>query len=239
MISIKPVTDPATTSGFQPITGDTFRGVERPIDLITMAYNSRTTPLRARQVVGAPDWLTSERFSINAKARTKISGIGPSMQSLLADRFRLTAHWDRQPVPVYALVVARSDGRLGPHLRPSTLSDGDCAARRQHPSAEAVVCGGTRTTSNGFTTARNSLGLVTAFIQSQGAVDRIVLDHTGLSGLYDAEFRTLDDAGEPLSVFTAVQEQLGLKLEPAREPMDVLVSTTSNGRPATSRRDAT
>src|SRR5581483_4755160 len=123
---------------------------------------------------------------------------------LLEDRFKLAAHVETREFPVYALVLARSDGRLGPNLHRSQLTEADCEARREHPSRELKACGA-------FTVPGDPVvGVpVSRAIGFLGPVDRIVVDRTGLRGLFDIAFER-DDS---ISVFTAIQEQLGLKLE--------------------------
>jgi uncharacterized protein (TIGR03435 family) len=82
----------------------------------------RTTyGLQNDQVVGGPDWMRSEGFNITAKAPegTPVTAMGPLLESLLAERFQLTFHRENRELPVYALVKARSDGSLGPRLKPN------------------------------------------------------------------------------------------------------------------------
>src|SRR5262249_50487290 len=90
--------------------------------------------LQPFQIVAAPDWIASERFDIVAKAEGELpmtppgSGPAPEMlmlRTLLADRFKLRVHDEKREMSMYALGLARADGKLGPGLRPSTT---DCAA---------------------------------------------------------------------------------------------------------------
>jgi uncharacterized protein (TIGR03435 family) len=201
------------------------------------------------QLVGGPDWLEKERFDILAKAEHDIvpsppgtTGPGQLMlRSLLADRFKLTIHQEKRELSVYALVLARSDGRLGPQLRQSTT---DCVAimaaerGRGFPApARDVQCGMRVSPGNvlggGFPLSQ----LVTTLSQF---VRRTVVDRTGLKGDFDIDLKWTPDqmpAGPPPpgapplppidpngpSIFTALQEQLGLKLESSKDAVDVLV----------------
>jgi uncharacterized protein (TIGR03435 family) len=158
-------------------------------------------------------------------------------------------------MPVYALVLARSDGRLGPRLRASTV---DCAAiedaRRRGgtaaspgaPPGNGMVCGTSVGPGVILAGGQSMARLATAFsnlTNTGSSLNRIVVDRTGLTGNFDAELRFTPERipnfgqGDPVSavpgvqpidpngasVFTAVQEQLGLKLEGQRGPVDVLV----------------
>jgi uncharacterized protein (TIGR03435 family) len=223
--SIKPVPSTMPSGSWRYAPGR-MTGTFSPRLLIALAFG---TPERIsfppQQIVGGPDWLDTERFAINATAA--VDGefdisvpyrfgrpIAPYLRSLLEDRFKLAAHIEKRDFPVYALIVARSDGQLGPRLRRSTLTDADCQSRREHPSPDARPCGAVLHVGDPLTgvPVERAIG----FLQS---LDRIVLDRTGLGGLFDIDFKR-DDT---ISIFTDVQEQLGLKLEPTREPLDALV----------------
>ena len=115
--------------GLQP--GGRFTAQNVPArELIRFAYN-----VQPFQIEGGPNWLNSDRFDVTAKAEGELPPTGPGqsgpvqqmMQSLLADRFKLKVHRETKEMPVYALVLARSDGRLGKQIEPSTV---DCAAQR-------------------------------------------------------------------------------------------------------------
>jgi uncharacterized protein (TIGR03435 family) len=215
------------------------------------------------QMTGGPSWLNSDHFDINAKVPDEFrdqppmrpgGGPGPlplMIRALLADRFKLAVHNETKDSPIYALVLARSDGRLGPGL---TKSETDCeaffAAGRRHGvpmppppgpprPGESIPCGvriGPGTLAMGgspLSQFANSLGMFAG---------RIVLDRTGLAGNYDIALtwtpdqmpRPAGDGPAPQingvavdpngpSLFTAVPEQLGLKLDSQRGPVDTLV----------------
>jgi uncharacterized protein (TIGR03435 family) len=158
---------------------------------------------------------------------------------MLADRFRLTVHNETRQLPVYALVVARRDRRLGPQLHKVEI---DCAAEYENargrvpPEPGKAACGGFTGRGPGRMTghAVTMSMLATSF---PGSVGRIVVDRTGLGGVFDLDLTWLPEqmpqraeppSNAPLpadgpSIFTAVQEQLGLKLDSQRSPVDVLV----------------
>jgi uncharacterized protein (TIGR03435 family) len=276
--------------------------------LIRQAYG-----LQNSQLVGGPAWVNSDRFDIVAKAdgspefglftqqNARPSRTQLMMRSLLADRFKLAVHDESRELPIYALLLARTAGRLGPQLSKSAVDCGAEAAARgrgaaaaggpdgglgrgvdgQPPpggrgepagrgapfaSGERLRCGlriGPGTLSGG--------GVVLSQLATTLSiwVNRIVVDKTGLTGTFDLELKWTPDqmpgggflggpgsgapgpgapgpvgpvsggtgpgspaAGAPAlppidpngpSIFTAVQEQLGLKLESQRGPVDVLV----------------
>ena len=179
-------------------------------DIILGAYG-----LRSYQLAGGPDWIDSTRFDIVGRAPEGVPRDTAMLRTLLTDRFRLKTHTETRQIPVYSLVLARDDRRFGPQLRPSTL---DCAVTR---CTASVLSGKIQT--NGYSMAQLAQLLT-------GNVDRMVIDRTGLTGVYDLELAWTPDTGAAEAVtrdapvlFTATVEQLGLKLQPAVGPVDVLV----------------
>jgi uncharacterized protein (TIGR03435 family) len=134
------------------------------------------------------------------------------LQKLLADRFQLKFHRDKRELPVFALQIAKG----GPKLKPAA-----------NPDAEADESGNGRGTEQTIVFTSASMGDFT--LNEQFFVDRPVVDQTGLIGKYDFSLRyTYDEAKStdpdaPPGLFTAVQEQLGLKFEPTKAPVDVFV----------------
>jgi uncharacterized protein (TIGR03435 family) len=223
--------------------------------LITNAYQ-----LSFFQVVGGPDWISTDRFDIAGKAP---DGAPPEqtramVRTLLKDRFKLVVHMETRDSPIYALVRARTDDRLGPNLKPSTMDCGPMRAQRAAETAaaararggrvavpsppgpnEPVVCG-MRLTGRGGSTLNYRAGNITMTALANAMrphVGREVVDRTGLTGEFDFDLRfsappttgqadsgipvaPLDDAA---SIFTAFQEQLGLKLESTRGPVELMV----------------
>jgi len=218
--SIKSHVSSDTNSNLQFLPGGGLRAVNVSLFVIlTTAYSDATYALRQSQIVGAPNWVQAERYDISANAsddaddRTFV-GVRLRLRTLLEDRFKLRAHRDRRPMPVYALVRRRPAGALGSNLTPSTV---DC--EKQTGSCGQIAGGPAgRIASDAITPAILSalLGNVTG---------RVVVDQTGLKGWFrmDLEWSPEQTASDKPSLFTAVQEQLGLKLESTRAPVDVLV----------------
>jgi uncharacterized protein (TIGR03435 family) len=204
---------PPGSGGLQP--GGRYRLANGPTRiLIGVAYPA------AEEIIGAPDWVTYENYDVTAVGGTRATDdeVAAMMRSMLAQRFNLQARIETRERPVYALTLARRDRTLGPNLRSSTCTEADagkapCVARFGRGSIAA----------GGFSMEWLAVNL-------RGGAGRPVVDRTGLTGGYDF---TLDYAfGAPVldsapdakpSLFTALQEQLGLKLEPAQAPLPVVV----------------
>jgi uncharacterized protein (TIGR03435 family) len=209
--------------------------------VIRLAYG-----LQDFQIVGGPKWVDTDRFDIQARGPQGAaeSDAPRRLQSLLAERFALKAHRETRDHPIYALVLARADRSLGPRLRRSQLDP----EKVQEQQAKALREKNPETYSPpqcGLTAGRRlgSCGITMASLASRFPmyVGRMVVDRTGLAGGYDYELRFGDkpipgagpgggfpfpaQPGEPdgPSLFTALEEQLGLKLVPQTGPVDVLV----------------
>ena len=204
------------------------------------------------QLIGAPGWLESERYDIDARPAAPPAGgpeaILPMLRMLIVERFKLKAHAETRELPAYALIYARRDQQLGPQIRPTQT---DCT-RPSALTADEVrasvrdgwpQCGMTYYVN--FTTntpagssvkmrVRRAGTTIPAFATSlQPMVDRPVIDQTGLQGLFDVEYSYAPQPPTPgvesafgpdaPMVFIAHEEQLGLKLEGRRMPVPVLV----------------
>jgi uncharacterized protein (TIGR03435 family) len=209
--------------------------------IIQQAYglfaNGHVNPLWAiPKIEGGPAWITSERYEIDAKAEGNVSPemmMGPMMQTLLEDRFKLKIHRETREVPVYALSVAKG----GPKLKP--FREGSCIPST---SGDATPAHGQPPVCKTFASSRGSNLLM---VEGQGLTldefsgvmlassalgfkfDRPLINRTGIAGRFDfhLEFAIDDllvDAAGP-SIFTAVQQQLGLRIEPAKGPGEFLV----------------
>jgi uncharacterized protein (TIGR03435 family) len=201
--------------------------------MIRIAYRSDRSQLFPSQIIGAPAW-TSETYDITAKAgddlslktQAEILRAQPLLlQSLLEDRFKLKVHRETRQLPMYALVLARKDGTLGPQLRLSRL---DCSVDFSKCSINFVP--------GRFSSGSTPIVSLVTYLAS-AAVQSVVVDRTGLEGRYELNLEwTPDRTPLPLngdappppsldkpSIFTALQEQLGLKLESERGPVDVVV----------------
>ena len=246
--SVKPNTSGARNSSSSTLPGGRgFRATNVTLrQLILSAYR-----LRPLQLLGGPSWLDSERFDIDARAPEN----GPSdqvlnmLRAMLADRFKLVVHNETKDQPIYALVLARADKTLGPQLKSSTVdcSPGSLAraggggAGVGAPAApvvsQPISCGTNTNVSNAGgimkAGARSMSDLATTL--ASFVADRMVVDQTGLSGIFDLELRWTPDNLQPAapdpaaatpdapSIFAALQEQLGLKLESRRGPVEFLV----------------
>jgi uncharacterized protein (TIGR03435 family) len=192
------------------------------------------------QIVAAPDWVQTEHYDIVAKASGDLRPVSPGgpraqflmLRSLLIDRFKLKAHFETRDAPVFALVLARADGKRGAGLVPA---HDDCAAivaaeiKGERPASrpgERPACG-LIAGPNRIAGGNQSMSQLATTLN--GLMDRMVLDRTGLSGVFSFTLDFVPD-GSPIdasqnlpSLQTALQEQLGLKLEPARGPVEMLV----------------
>jgi uncharacterized protein (TIGR03435 family) len=196
-------------------------------DLLRNAYR-----IQPYQLVGAPDWISTRRYDIEAKVEDTPP---PSLQALyrvlLRDRFKLAIRNETRELPVFALVLARNDGKLGPQLVKSTF---DCAAYLAGPHALPEP----GSTPNCSTRINTGFLSGKAISMSQLAtslapfVSRFTNDKTGLTGIFDVELtwtpeqNSLADATSDTSrpsIFTTLQEQLGLKLISEKGPVDVMV----------------
>jgi uncharacterized protein (TIGR03435 family) len=176
--------------------------------------------VQAYQIIGGPEWLETERFDIEAKADREYplpvgEDVSPEvqamLQNLLVDRLKLVARREIRELHVYALTLAKPDSSLGPRLR---RTDVDCSAS---PCGARLRAG--RDLSRGVTIQRFGRNLARY-------LGRVVIDRTNLTGAFDIDLEWAPeqtaDANVP-SIFTAVQEQLGLRLESTRARVDVLV----------------
>jgi uncharacterized protein (TIGR03435 family) len=200
--------------GGPPISGNRFMFTGNLNQLIMYAYDLKG----GYQLSGGPSWAIhpqtdGDYYDISAKAEgadvLAQSLARQLLQTLLADRFQLRLHREMREMPVYALVV----GKAGPKLKESAPD----ATLRMTASVSVT------TVTSIFTKSQmDSLVRVLS-----GAADRPVLDQTGLTGFYDYKVEFARDPASAESsapsIFTAVQEQLGLKLEPEKGSIEVLV----------------
>lgn len=189
------------------------------------------------QIVGGPDWLNTERFDVeatyadDAAAPVERSRVDLMLRALLAERFKLAVHNETRERPVYALTLARADKRLGPQLQKSTT---DCA-NAKGPDACGSSVGPGFIRSRGRTMAQFAESLAQLTITGS-SLNRLIVDRTGLEGPYDVTLRFTPENIPPVaipglppvdpngpSIFTALQEQLGLKLDASKGRVDVLV----------------
>jgi len=236
-----------TSGGVQPGGRVTLFNIPLRL-LIRNAYQL----VQDSQIVNAPGWIAVERFDITAKAPGDVpmpqpgnpGPISSMMQSLLADRFRLAVHRETRELPHYVIEPVRRDGTLGPQLHRSTVNCAAIRAARQRagtpapePQAKDGACG-FRATGGRIAGGQIVAGGVPvaqlAPVLSQ-ILQQIVVDETGISGDFFFELHWAPDQIPPgaaaaaaatqdgPSLFTAMQEQLGLKLRSTRGPVEVLV----------------
>jgi uncharacterized protein (TIGR03435 family) len=198
---------------------------------LLIQYDAYSIP--GPQILGAPDWLPTQRFDIDAKVDDQTAEridklpyeqrsllMHQLVQQLLADRFKLAVHREQKEMPVYALVA---EAKPGPGLHPA-----------KDPNKDSRSSNNGTLTDEGVTAADLAQQMTKVLSRELG---RVVIDKTNLQGKYDialtwspddhnANFTNVSaDNAAPLgpSIFTAVKEQLGLKLEPTKAPVEVLV----------------
>jgi bla regulator protein blaR1 len=226
--------------------------------LIAAAYGD-PRPLADFQIIGGAKWITADRFNVVAKAEgdPQPSNEGPPpimfamLRTMLGERFKLRVHEETREMPIYALVKARNDGKLGEHLKPSAT---DCAALmksagRDRPPVppsptERPACG-MRVGFGNLAAGGMTVGQFAGAISRMPGINRVIVDRTGIDGPYDLDLQWTPDqlppraAGSPAdapirvngvdvdpngpSIFTALQEQLGLKLESTKGAVHVIV----------------
>ena len=251
VVSIKPINDASTPmrtmttpAGFEsanPVGGILRQALQKP----------------DYQMVGAPGWINTDRYSIRAKppAGVPITAMSVMMLNMLKDRFQLVSHLETREQAIFHLVLARNDGRLGPNLKPTsaecqaTLAERQAAAKRGDPPAPfpppsdpngPQPCGMGRNSPGLFAFSGRSMAQFVPTLAD--LTGRPVIDKTGLAGLYDITLKFAYEGRMPgvmgplglqgpavpvdpdtPSLSAAVQEQLGLKLEGARGPVEVVV----------------
>jgi len=240
--SIKANTSGDWRKSIGPAPGGRFLATNNTLrDLIPFAYGLSQTTAGFR-IVGGPRWIDQDRFDVTAKVDGTWTPqqMSDMLRTLLTDRFKLIAHHETRNLPTYVLVLAPGGARL----RRSAVDQAACDARRaaiqRREPVPPIAPGGTPICGTG----RSTPGLITATGWSMEAltsalspfVNRLVSDGTELTGLFDFELKwtpdtppqqppdappsTIESNGP--SIFTALRE-LGLTLESARGPVDVVV----------------
>jgi uncharacterized protein (TIGR03435 family) len=234
--SVKP-----NASGLPGQSSQTGKGSVTTINMRVRALLVLAYGARPEQIDGLPAWTDEERFDIAARApaNTPDNQLRLMLRTLLSERFRLVVRTERRERPVYALVVARADGRLGPNLKPSAECDAGAISTLGARTGDAAVPVGKRpctviTGSNGkeayITGGARSVEELVRALQLV-VTDRPVVNRTGLVATYDFDLRF---SAAPLatpptpaldypSIFAAAPEQLGLRLESTRGAVEFLV----------------
>ena len=206
-----------TPGGRQVITKGTTMN-----DLISFAYG-----MHPKQVINTPDWFDKTKFDItgqpDAEGVPNQDQMKTMLQKLLVSRFQLTFHKDTRELSVYEIVV----GKDGPKLA-ATAVEGNLPGLffRSINPADLMV--------------RNATIANFAGLMQSAVLDKPVVDHTGLTGKYDFELKWTPDQGQmetfggvknapaenadaPPDLYTAIQQQIGLKIQSAKDPVDVMV----------------
>jgi uncharacterized protein (TIGR03435 family) len=228
--------------------GDRFVLRNVPVQtLINVAFRPTNGNLLRQQIIGGPDWIRSDRFDIDAK----MSGSYPSIpyqqvqlmvQSLLEDRFQLKAHREKRELPVYELVVGKGGSKIKlseDQTAPDAQQSGITFATGDQEDPTPLKRGAMRLTTGSSDTilSANAVQISSLVSLLQSSSDRIILDKTSLTDRFDIHLRfhrhnnvvietpngliSPSDSPAP-SIFTAIQE-LGLKLESAKAPLDVVI----------------
>jgi uncharacterized protein (TIGR03435 family) len=186
-------------------------------DLIAFAYG-----LHARQVTNVPAWLETERYDVTAQSGSEEQPKGERLrvmvQKLLADRFKLSFHREKKELPAFTITV----GKAGIKIAQSSDPNGTPGVGFSGPGAMIVKSA----------TISDFAGFMQRYV-----MDRPVVDQTHLAGKYDftlnwtanetqfegRAFEPPNQTGDAADLFTEIQEQLGLKLESAKVPVEVLI----------------
>jgi uncharacterized protein (TIGR03435 family) len=236
VVSIKRNISGTTSGGIRSVPDGTTVMTNQPIRSIIQA----ASPVPVREVEGLPDWVNSERYDVTLKppAGAAREERGEMMRNMFVERMKLQAHVEERDRDVFGLVVARSDGRLGSQLKPSTL---DCSPRPPgaapppppsfDPKDATGRCGGLF---GQGTIVSGGMALDSLVLSISGLAGRQVLNRTGLKGFYALTLRWAEPRRPGASpdaaldenlpdFFTALQEQLGLKLLPEKAQMPVFI----------------
>lgn len=234
VVSIRP--EPSATPGHDQIaaTPDGWRMERIPLmAALTTAYVPTTSDAMmytVSTIVGVPDWVRTEIYSIDAKVPeadlamwqnpvTRPAMLRTMMQAMLADRCKLVVHRGSKEVAVYSLLI----GKSGPKLKTAVPGD-------PHPGATPIPGGGEFLNNGTLHFYGTPIGALTTVLSN--IAGRPVEDKTGLTGRYDMEMRmprpgapsTEPDSGsDPVPTIFSVTTDLGLKLEPAKTSVETLV----------------
>lgn len=221
-IKLSPPDEPGKLFTVTP-GGRQFKTVNTTLsDLITFAYG-----MHPKQVINAPDWFDKDKFDIlaqpDAEGTPDSNQLKIMTRKLLVSRFELTFHKDTRELAVYEIVA----GKDGPKLTP-TAAQGNLPGlffRGINPADLNV---------------RNATLTDFAGLMQSAVLDKPVVDHSGITGRYDFELKWTPDQGQfetfggiknppaenpdaPPDLYSAIQQQLGLKINSTKAPIDVMV----------------
>ena len=222
-------------SGEAGYSFDMSRGQLRAINAPIQPLLRQAFEVMDSQIAGAPSWVATERYDIVAKAPagvTTAAEMRPLLRALLAERFKLATHRETRDMPVFALVRARTD-RFGPGFRAASV---DCAAQAPATTPPASALDEWPACVIRFTPGQLYVGgyrMAEVLRLLTPLVGRTILDETGITGLVHIrlEYQPQGRGAQPPSpaaddrpdLFTALEEQIGVKLEGRRAPVDMLV----------------
>lgn len=205
--------DPSVPGSYFDTKGQRFTIRNKSVaDMMRFAY-----AVHPRQIEGPLDLAFHDRYDVigiaDAEGEPNLSQQQEMIQELLTDRFKLKFHREKREMPVYAIEVAKGGSKLRPTADPVGRADWRTIRNAATDRTDA------------FTNA--SIGVF--ILASQFSFDRPLVDHTGLTGRYDFYLRfnpdetNTFDPNAPPGIFTAAQEQLGLRFQPTKAPVDVLI----------------
>jgi uncharacterized protein (TIGR03435 family) len=210
--TIKPHDPDSRRQGFD-VAGDRLTVFNQSVQsLMLFAYS-----IHPKQIAGAPDWALHDRWDIEGKTDTPgqpgLHQMQEMLQKLLADRFQLHFTREKRELPVYAIRISKAGPKLTPAAHPEALPD-------QNASGHGAD----------LTQIYTSVTMGDFILGMQFFLpERPIVDQTGLTGRYDIRLRYTPDeahateANAQPGIFTAIQDQLGLKLEPVKAAVDVFV----------------
>jgi len=198
------------------------------LDLISAAYG-----VDNEKVQGGPSWLEKDHFDVIAKApaSTTADTVKPLLQALLVERFKLVVHDDTKPMPVFMLTVGKGKAKL---KEAASGGNSGCDPRTDPPNPQPPANFYIIATCHNMTMA-DFAPLLRQY--AGGYLANPVIDSTGLKGNWDFEFKwsprnLVTSAGaDGISIFDAMDKQLGLKLEAQKAPQAVIVVDSVNEKP--------
>jgi uncharacterized protein (TIGR03435 family) len=216
-------------------------GIYRMVNARIAGIFSNAYPSQSGDVVGAPNWFNEERYDMTARivGNPSVEQERDLWRAFFAERMKLKAHYETKEQATYTLMLARNEGRPGPNLKPLAT---DCDARRAAirrgeqpalppPASNGLPACSTRMSGSDSTLMQSGGQTMAAFGRSlSGLAGRFIVDGTGLQGHYEYTFEFAASArpGDPVAgdktdLFTALREQLGLKLDTSRTQLDYVV----------------
>jgi len=230
--------------------GRTFPdGSQRMVNEAVRQFIATASPTPTREVIGLPDWATTERFDVEVKppAGSTREQIKQMWQAMWADRFKLAAHIEQRERDVFSMVLARADGKLGPELKPSP---NDCSppkpgtpppAPPTSPPTDTEIMSRCGMRMGGGTILSGGMKLDTLAFSLSGLAGGDIFNESGLDGFYALTLKFSPRRGpqpadpgaapnviaapndDAPDIFTALQEQLGLKLVRGKKQLPVFV----------------